>query len=1579
MDFLLEEERNKSGVSFSTEKVISPALAKEKANQIFVATKDPNIDPEQVAQSIEFSGDDSEYRKVIRQKEVDGLKTARDSLLSEYVSTKNVENFYGASVVDPETSATPEEINLEKAYADTVIDMAKIFTPRAEHSSDIDQGKIQEAIDKMEDASRDEAFDITIARDKLVELEELDTGNPIGDLLDFGQQMIPGRSGALVSNETEGFSSSSIAETLTSGRNIEGQIKFIKSIKDPVERKRVFDQTIDEIKASSLDKAFEFAEAYIGYTQQQSFFDTMFNEGFDILSIASLPFKSVTKGVKAGLKNSSILSSAEYYNSILRGMAKKDPVRGVAEETADHTAAAAVTLNRRVSDELSPEAIVMGDLYDTAFTAWNPERAAVGGTLVGGSRAKLLEHMQNSASESSQFLKSMNTSVTRNSPIEVQMAVDAEFKQIRKDYTGHGVMDIREEPKFNPQTDSYTIRAYVGQKDAGVFATEEAATKYAKDWLSDKGDYAVVPNGKGWAIAVDRDLPELTGLKDAIQGGLFDPVSAYKDTKPNIVLGWLRNNADLEGASVNASRLTGVHGAQGLYQTFASIAKPFFQLKNTRWKADEYNGLVRYLHHYQKKPASQSSWPANFGEFEETFFELNGVRPTVDQQMAFWAYRQASDFEKILVDTARHQTALRVGGRKVTFDLNSKEGKVPVSGAVRNLDNEEFINKMNTRSNVLFVKADGTHRFISNSERGAFAGELVEALAKSDTQAMQALEANGLKVGNKRVHYIVTERDFRVDRLTSKDTGTGYAGGGHAVNEYPNYVKIPQVEDGVYVGDISVLNAKSIKQANQQAEILNRAIRSYRKDDDAWRGIIAREMGEMTVDDFEELMAKVPVGFADDRVAVGVRAGSSVADSMKMPENVFVPRNEGLDLLGDYERRFAQEREGSNLKILEEENGTLYRQDAPLLDPGESLQIGANVAVTARFQKNAVIRSLGTWVNSFAKLTERSIDDIMSNPLEFLHDPKYLKSAKSDNTAEWIKAENYRRSILRQIETGTPVSRLVNFVNQSILDRFPSLGKNKAVPLEKLFTVRDPVSFARSLTYNITMGMYAVDQLAVQSVSAFNLAAKSPKYFLQGTTAGVALRAAMFTDRANILKHYGRTFEKFTGLTADEFKDMALAMRDRGWGEMGGSQTVLDDVTYSTIEAGGVIGNAVAGRPLKAVGAIIEKGRFIPENIDRHHRLAGWATAWMEQKAKKGNTNFTRQDIDEILYRADYLSDNMSAAQNAGWQRGITALPTQFITYPLRVMEQTVPTLLGSPNARMTRSEAARLLSLQTALYGVTAGGIGAAFGPVWSIDQEFRKYFDEKGIDISDGWMKLMFDGIPSYIAKQVKDWDIDLHTRLAIGGNTGVLQELLTGNQSLEETFIGPSWNTFEKLGGSLRNTGIKAYANFMYGEDDESYIPIIKDDWISFLRTIKSFDIGFRAQGIIAANKWTSRTGEELTEVDTDEGLFILFAGGNPQEVSQMYLRRAAVADRNASVQKVNEQIKDMYQKAAKTDDIETQRAYFAQIQIWRDAFGVDPKRFQKILVSAMNEMERGNAVQNVERAFIEFQRRKEAGYE
>ena len=44
MDFVLQEEANKNGMSFSTEKGVSSALAKEKARQIVVATKNPEMD-----------------------------------------------------------------------------------------------------------------------------------------------------------------------------------------------------------------------------------------------------------------------------------------------------------------------------------------------------------------------------------------------------------------------------------------------------------------------------------------------------------------------------------------------------------------------------------------------------------------------------------------------------------------------------------------------------------------------------------------------------------------------------------------------------------------------------------------------------------------------------------------------------------------------------------------------------------------------------------------------------------------------------------------------------------------------------------------------------------------------------------------------------------------------------------------------------------------------------------------------------------------------------------------------------------------------------------------------------------------------------------------------------------------------------------------------------------------------------------------------------------------------------------------------------------------------------------------------
>jgi len=87
-----------------------------------------------------------------------------------------------------------------------------------------------------------------------------------------------------------------------------------------------------------------------------------------------------------------------------------------------------------------------------------------------------------------------------------------------------------------------------------------------------------------------------------------------------------------------------------------------------------------------------------------------------------------------------------------------------------------------------------------------------------------------------------------------------------------------------------------------------------------------------------------------------------------------------------------------------------------------------------------------------------------------------------------------------------------------------------------------------------------------------------------------------------------------------------------------------------------------------------------------------------------GTAWWTDDSLAKIIERQDDLTQNMTKANVANWQKGWKSIPTQFIQYQVKLMMNIVQSLLGNKRV-FTRAEAARLLVAHTLVMG-TAGSM---------------------------------------------------------------------------------------------------------------------------------------------------------------------------------------------------------------------------------------------------------------------------------
>lgn len=1538
------EEVVDSGISFENKPVIPSAEAKVKAEQVQVALGDSvRLDPQEIQNVIEFDGTDNNYRDILNQIEVDALEAERIKILKESLDQNKPEDFVAGSQVNTREIARSRETNVEEAYAENILNTSEAILAERDAVPST-------SLETLRSWAEDQGFNIALSKQAQARYEEEDTGNPLGDIADFTQGLIPFRSGALLSNAVEGFEGKFFQGT---GQNVLDQIAYIKSIEDKAERKRVFNETVDSIAEGSLDAAQEFAHYYTSLTDSDATTLTIMTEGMDLLDVATL---GGTAALTSALRGTTGLTKG-----ILRGMARKDVVKGIVEETADSSGSVAVSLARKNDTTKTPTQVEVGELYDTYWTVFNTDRILTGeSNLNAGAQQAIREHLQYATSEMAEKLRSQNFGVDRVSPLELRYAVEALQAEIRQDFKGVRFADIGDAPVLNPETNTYKMSFLIARKDGSLFPTEAGAKTYAEKFIQLKtGDYNIVEQGGKWGIRIEKDVPEFAGFQRALQEGAIETAEKFNDSLPNLFLGRLRESASVEGKNPFNTKLAALHGAQDMYKTFEVVAKPYFDLLKRKDDYDELGRVFSYLREtVDAKTGKVGKWANTDAEFEDLFFMQNGKLPSTEQQLAYWSYRQASDIEKMLADTSRHATYVRLGAKRVSVSGKMGKEKVDISGNMRIVDKEEGVQLGGKDDYFKMAIIDEKGNIKVTSNKGQL-DDLNRALTE-DYEIAKAVEGSGILVGKQRVHYVLSKKGFKKDNLKLADTGTGYTGGGHLVNEHPFYVKIANISDDVYTGDEVLVNAFSLKHAQEIAGNFNEAKRIFFSGDNGWEAIVKDKLPFITPEDFKSLIATR----RDDVDAVGIRAGQKTVDSKPLPRNVKRYDNTKMDELGDYERRFAEERTNPDLKVMREEvRGKYTVETAPKLDPALALQKGMNVAVTARMQKDSLVRGVSAWTKQFSKHLDTNKwtpEQIWRDPMGFLNDKDvYIKNAWQDDAAGRYQAETARQAMLRQIDYGTVTSRATQMMTERINTILHGRGQAPLPGLHRLPSIKDPLVFARAVAYNAYLGLFNIQQIPVQAIGTMHLAAVAPRYYTRGLAAAMALRSSTYTTRQNILSHFGKSFSKATGLKADEFVKMAQDMRTSGWSEMGGSMAqIADDVT----------GNLVQGK----VDKFLDFGKVIPTSVDKFHRLSAWSVAWMEKQAAKGSTDFTREELSDILRRANILSGNMSSANNAAWQRGALAPATQFMTYPLRIMEQVLPGLVGKGD--LTRAEAFRVVGLQSMLFGIPLGGAGAALGPIWNFDESIRESaYKQWGVQIDDSYAEWLMDGVPSTLvewltsSEGLKDGvDIDL-SRLSLGQES-IFQKMINNEISWSEFFGGAAGGFI----GGLAKAGIVDPAfNALIGAtstQDIDYYPIMKQDFEEAARMVSTIDVAFKARDVLFRGVWSSRNGVDETEVGIAEGMAALLSGGTPQDVTLSRLRRGIMYEDKERDAKVRKLIKENYSKGLKAgDDYHTRRAFFAQAKALAEWYQVDEMQLMRMLTAAGKEQ--GMRADRIERMFYE----------
>ena len=1116
----------------------------------------------------------------------------------------------------------------------------------------------------------------------------------------------------------------------------------------------------------------------------------------------------------------------------------------------------------------------------------------------------------------------------------------------------------------NPVTNTEAISIALGKQDGSLFASEKSAKGWATKRLN-MTDYTIEQQGNGYYINVRKDLPEnLDNFKNI-------PMS-LNDTNPvsfaNSIIGIARSPEHTLSQSNTFARKQVVHGTQKLFELYREMAQPLADLSKDELKDMKYIFSAN-RDFVDKVTGERGMFYNSISEFEQAFHSKFNRLPSEKQIDAYNAYVQMNDLDFVLRDAGWQRDKIRIGLSNFSINYryitNEPNNAGPVSSPL------EFEGKVvseipffNERPTTVMFYDNGVNAtvFKNTKYQPQQVKKMIEDYRNKGYQLIQVADSN-LRVpnhdGEKGVGFIVA-KDFKNDRVSVINN---YRPGGHVMNRYEHYAKQGRIEDGFsgkyYIGDTAIFSAPTEKELKKRVDAFNKAREALKanKTDKEIEDIIGPSLG-MDVKDFKRLFKKrknakgetVPALNLNIPV-VGTKSGQRTTDVVKyndmFPNEFNDLVNNPHNLYTEIDRTFSGERDSSNLPVIREENNmVMHIDDGELLDPFETLSRAAYNVMDLQLKRDYTLKSSNDWIEQFSDILEPSLSDMSRNPIKNLYNPVYKRGADKLTKRN---AELARKQIIRFMGALNREETTFEYLKAKVANVAFETGGTKGLKIAEnwlLPAVKDPLTFTRSIAFHAKLGLFNAQQFFVQAQNAITALAISPVHGFKGTMVYPLMRAAQINPAH--LDHLSNIATKL-GWKKDEFLEMYDLFDRSGWGIVAGDVGVLDDIANPKIF------ESTTGKVLDAGAAIFAEGEKVG-------RLSAFATAYREVRAQKPIGTLSRLDRAKILDRADNLTINMSAANNAVWQRGMAAIPMQFLAYQARLTEA----YLGK---KLTAGEKARMFAVNSLMYGIPTA-VGGAVG-VWPVYESIKSYLINNNIDYNEGALEGIVQGLPGMIFGKM-GMEIDPGSRYGAGGAT-VLRDTMTADTPLAgiaEAMIGPSGNMMTDLLGGAVAPGLKAMFGLIDGNSD--VYDLSPDMLIDATKEISSVNNGLKLWYAVNTGKWLTKKGATVDDVSANEALFMAMTGIQTDRISDTFTKIELLNDAKGYRQEVQDLVLKEFRRAALHP--EAHQEYMQKAWAHANAGGLTPKEFMQVIRRALRELG-DTQVDSVYRKFEEMQLQKQ----
>jgi hypothetical protein len=1065
--------------------------------------------------------------------------------------------------------------------------------------------------------------------------------------------------------------------------------------------------------------------------------------------------------------------------------------------------------------------------------------------------------------------------------------VDAKDAEIKSTEGRLKVADVKAQAKIT-----------IGTKDAELFDTAEAALRANEIYGIYKPD--VVEIGGKYALQYKAPLPE-TGIFNKDSKRLTTQNVKTPESIATGLLGSLRSSKDRVSKDMGARMDMALMGGQQLKHIADQELAPVGRLSTK-----EYDDLDRYMNWERFAEGAgdvRGRFASTIGEFEKNYMNIHKELPSYKQQEAYWALRRINDLGYAVTNVGLLTDKSRLGLQ--LFDFGKTSGVRPsIEGKLSSLD-ELFKGDNNVAITIIDdVNVEDSKTYwknylgrVTNEETGERAPTAAEIKALVDSGDYKIVQVS--RTGRRRLQELYTKLADEASLdfvLTKKMTSSPldleqlpYRAGWHS-----------EMDDGVFISQANIRRSKRRETP----------VTVYHGDTNAYH-FVETKMAEKFLPSWEkarQLLKERKINelkiFLNGPQGLGMKPKTFIKmfrtkNNPDAPFDVNEPfrlryKNQSL------EKQYKLSAENPNWIDASDNPYDLYRGGINLQWAGErqdmmytAVQTGDNAAPAWKYKPARYIDAMDTTVRAakttmrnvymndfkkvagermvaeFGSLLDNSADELRANPFLAIVDPKWKTDVPAELKGKLAAAKANRAAYAEFLGIRSENTMAQDNIRaklwQSLLAKkgedgaYATIGTIDWLDGYMFGAISDPVKFAKGFAFHQKMGFFnPVHLLLGAQTMAHVVGVAGLKNGAKGFEAAMLQRAAMLNP-----KHLGFLAKKGAyGWTKEDLQESFDWAQRSGWYRVGKEISVLDDYIEPEMVSPGAMG------AIKNAG---DKMLWFFKEGDRITRMTAWNASYSEWRAANPGKAMTGADATAVLGRADLLSNNMTAASNAAWQKGVLSIPSQFWSYQVRLMEQ----FMGK---RLTGKEKVRAMMTYSIIYGAPVA-TGAAVG-FWPVHETVREYALMNGWDENAAY-KALDGGLMNAATEFLTGEELGTSERLGPGG-LPFIEDVWDGDTTIGEALVGVAGSTAAENFKAMYPFAYSLYAMF---NPDLEY-KLTADDFYGLARTINTGNSIYNIMAAYNLVQAASKNGIPTDKLEGHEAWMAALGLGQPRRISDAY---------------------------------------------------------------------------------------------